>query len=35
MIWSGILLGVYSTGNDSACVNPADVDWFEYRNYGN
>jgi len=27
-IWSGILLGVHSAGNDSACVNPADVDWF-------
>lgn len=31
-VWSGVLLGVYSTGNGSACVNPADVDWFEYRN---
>jgi len=30
-----MLLGVYSTGNDSACVDPADVDWFEYRNYDN
>ncbi len=31
-VWSGILLGAYSTGNGETCTNPADVDWFEYQN---
>ncbi len=28
-VWSGVLLGMYSTGNGKACKNPADFDWFE------
>mgnify|MGYP002134897071 CR=1 FL=1 len=34
-VWSGVLLGPYSSGNGSVCANPADVDYFEYRNEGN
>jgi xylan 1,4-beta-xylosidase len=31
-VWSGVLLGMYSTGNGAPCGRPADFDWFEYRN---
>lgn len=31
-VWSGVLLGMYSTGNGKPCKTPADFDWFEYRN---
>lgn len=30
-VWSGALLGAYSTGHGQACVHPADIDWFEYK----
>jgi len=30
-VWSGALLGMYSTGNDTLCKTPADFDWFEYQ----
>lgn len=30
-VWSGILFGMYSTGNGKPCANPADFDWFNYH----
>ena len=30
-VWSGVLLGMYATGNDAPCKSPADFDWFEYQ----
>jgi len=29
--WSGLLIGVYASGNGSPCAAPADFDWFEYK----
>ncbi|BDI34558.1 glycoside hydrolase 43 family protein [Capsulimonas corticalis] len=29
--WTGIFLGLYSTGNGQTCQAPADFDWFEYN----
>ncbi len=26
-VWSGIFLGMYSTGNGESCISPADFDW--------
>jgi alpha-N-arabinofuranosidase len=28
--WTGVFLGLYSSGNGSACRSVADFDWFEY-----
>ena len=28
--WTGIFLGLYSTGNGLPCRKPVDIDWFEY-----
>jgi xylan 1,4-beta-xylosidase len=30
-VWSGTMIGLYSTGNGHAVANPADFDWFEDR----
>ena len=30
-VWSGVLIGMYCTGNGRPVVNPADFDWFEYQ----
>ena len=30
-VWSGALLGMYSTGNNEPCKTPAGFDWFEYQ----
>ena len=29
-VWSGVLLGLYSTGNGTTCATPAEFDWCEY-----
>ena len=29
--WTGIFIGLYSTGNGQICGNGADFDWFEYH----
>ena len=29
--WVGNMIGLYATGNGSACAAPADFDWFEYK----
>ncbi len=29
--WSGLLIGVYASGNGTACAATADFDWFEYK----
>jgi alpha-N-arabinofuranosidase len=28
--WTGMYIGMYSSGNGSTCCGPADFDWFEY-----
>lgn len=30
-VWSGAYIGMYSSGNGSACHAPADFDWFDYE----
>ena len=30
-VWSGAMIGLYSTGNGHAVTHPADFDWFEDR----
>ncbi len=29
--FTGVYIGMYATGNGSACTVPADFDWFDYR----
>jgi xylan 1,4-beta-xylosidase len=29
--FTGVYFGMYATGNDAACAEPADFDWLEYR----
>jgi alpha-N-arabinofuranosidase len=29
--FTGVYFGIYATGNGTACAQPADFDWFEYR----
>jgi xylan 1,4-beta-xylosidase len=28
--WTGVFIAMYATGNGSKCVNPADLNWFDY-----
>jgi len=28
--WTGVVIGMYATGNGKRCTVPADFDWFEY-----
>jgi xylan 1,4-beta-xylosidase len=28
-VWTGVYIGMYSTGNGNACKKPADFDWFK------
>jgi hypothetical protein len=28
-VWSGAMIGLYSTGNGRVVAHPADFDWFE------
>ncbi len=30
-VWSGIFLGMYTTGNGKPCTNPADFDWTDIQ----
>lgn len=30
-VWTGMMLGMYSTGNGQASTTPADFDWFDYK----
>jgi alpha-N-arabinofuranosidase len=29
--YTGVVIGLYATGNGRSCTSPADVDWFEYH----
>jgi hypothetical protein len=29
--WSGVYLGMYSSGNSKKCCNQADFNWFYYK----
>jgi len=31
MCFTGVMFGLYATGNGQACTVPADFDWFEYK----
>jgi xylan 1,4-beta-xylosidase len=34
-VWTGVYFGLYATGQDTPCREPADFDWFEYRRMEN
>jgi xylan 1,4-beta-xylosidase len=29
--FTGVVIGMYASGNGQSCTNPADFDWFEYK----
>jgi alpha-N-arabinofuranosidase len=29
--WTGVMLGMFASGNGKSCRNPADFDWFDYH----